>query len=98
MQFDSFTFVIFFTEAPVAYKPLPGWRSQKFLLLISSYLFLCRLAPSLIILIWIPFRSTDIVECVHSFKQQLIPDLVFFNYLSLHQILAVAILVMTLGY
>jgi len=53
MQFDSFTFLLFFTGVLAAYKLLPGWRSQKLLLLISSYLFYAAWSPPLIILIWI---------------------------------------------
>jgi alginate O-acetyltransferase complex protein AlgI len=53
MQFDSFTFLLFFTVVLVSYKLLPGWRSQKLLLLFSSYLFYAAWSPPLIILIWI---------------------------------------------
>ena len=38
------------------------------------------------------------VECVHSFKQQFNPDLEFFSGLRFHHIVALAILVLTLGY
>jgi alginate O-acetyltransferase complex protein AlgI len=53
MQFDSFTFLLFFALVLVAYNLLPGWRSQKSLLLFSSYLFYAAWSPPLIILIWI---------------------------------------------
>jgi len=53
MQFDSFTFIFFFIAVLIAYKLLPGWQSQKLLLLISSYLFYAAWSPPLVILIWI---------------------------------------------
>jgi len=53
MQFDSFTFLLFFTAVLVVYKFLPVWRDQKLLLLISSYLFYAAWSPPLIILIWL---------------------------------------------
>ena len=53
MQFDSFTFMLFFIIVLALYQLLPDWRSQKSLLLISSYLFYAAWSPPLIILIWI---------------------------------------------
>ena len=53
MQFDSFTFLIFFVCVLVGYQLMPGWRAQKSLLLIASYLFYAAWSPPLIILIWI---------------------------------------------
>jgi alginate O-acetyltransferase complex protein AlgI len=53
---------------------------------------------TLVTLIWIPFRSADLVESVHSYRQLFNSDIVFFNGLSLQQIVAVAVLCLTLGY
>lgn len=53
MQFDSFTFLLFFITVLILYQLIPNWRGQKILLLISSYLFYAAWSPPLIILIWI---------------------------------------------
>ena len=53
MQFDSFTFMLFFIIVLILYQLMPNWRGQKILLLVSSYLFYAAWSPPLIFLIWI---------------------------------------------
>jgi len=53
---------------------------------------------TLVALIWIPFRSADLPQSVHTLKQLFDADLVFFNGLSVQQIVALAVLGLTLGY
>lgn len=53
MQFDSFTFLIFFLTVLVLYQLVPTWRGQKIILLVASYLFYAAWSPPLVILIWI---------------------------------------------
>lgn len=53
MQFDSFSFFIFFVVVLCAYQVLPNWRAQKWLLLIASYLFYGAWSPPFIILLFL---------------------------------------------
>lgn len=53
MQFDSFTFLMFFTCVIALYQLAPSWKSQKIILLVASYLFYAAWSPPLIVLIWI---------------------------------------------
>lgn len=53
MQFDSFTFALFFLAVLLLFQLAPNWRSQKFVLLIASYLFYAAWSPPLVVLIWI---------------------------------------------
>ena len=39
MQFDSFTFVVFFAIALAIYNTLRGWNARKWFLLVASYVF-----------------------------------------------------------
>lgn len=61
MQFDSFTFLIFFLITFTVYRFLPRWRSQKILLLLASYLFYAAWSPPLVILIWISTLTDFII-------------------------------------
>lgn len=45
MQFDSFTFIVFFAAVLCAYNALRGWTARKWLLLFSSYLFYAAWNP-----------------------------------------------------
>lgn len=61
MQFDSFSFLIFFLVTFTVYKFLPTWRSQKILLLVASYLFYAAWSPPLVVLIWISTLTDFII-------------------------------------
>ena len=45
MQFDSFTFVVFFAVVLCAYNALRGWAARKWFLLIASYVFYAAWNP-----------------------------------------------------
>lgn len=45
MQFDSFTFIVFFAVILCAYNALRGWAARKWLLLIASYVFYAAWNP-----------------------------------------------------
>jgi alginate O-acetyltransferase complex protein AlgI len=51
MQFDSFTFVIFFALVLGAYNALRGWSARKWLLLGASYLFYAAWNPVFVLLL-----------------------------------------------
>ena len=60
MQFDSFTFIVFFIAVLALYQLLPTWNSQKGLLLTASYAFYAAWSPPLVVLIWLS-TLTDFV-------------------------------------
>ena len=60
MQFDSFTFVLFFISVLVLFQLAPNWKLQKTVLLLGSYLFYAAWSPPLVVLIWIS-TATDFV-------------------------------------
>ena len=60
MQFDSFTFVLFFISVLVLFQLAPNWKLQKMVLLFGSYLFYAAWSPPLVVLIWIS-TATDFV-------------------------------------
>ncbi|MGH8091262.1 MAG: MBOAT family O-acyltransferase, partial [Rudaea sp.] len=45
MQFDSFTFVVFFAVVLCVYNALRGWAARKWFLLIASYVFYAAWNP-----------------------------------------------------
>ncbi|MHB8448280.1 MAG: MBOAT family O-acyltransferase [Rudaea sp.] len=45
MQFDSFTFVVFFAAVLVVYNALRGWSARKWFLLAASYVFYAAWNP-----------------------------------------------------
>lgn len=51
MQFDSFTFVLFFISVLVLFQLAPNWKLQKMVLLFGSYLFYAAWSPPLVVLI-----------------------------------------------
>ncbi|MEP6483392.1 MAG: MBOAT family protein [Rudaea sp.] len=51
MQFDSFTFVIFFAIALAIYNALRGWNARKWFLLSASYVFYSAWNPYFLILL-----------------------------------------------
>ncbi len=51
MQFDSFTFLIFFGAALAVYNALRGWNARKWFLLASSYLFYSAWNPYFLFLL-----------------------------------------------
>jgi len=51
MQFDSFTFVVFFAAVLAAYNALRGWNARKWLLLGASYLFYAAWNPPFLLLL-----------------------------------------------
>jgi len=53
MQFNSFTFLIFFSIVLFLYHLPFSWRSKKLILLLASYLFYAAWNPPFVILIWI---------------------------------------------
>jgi alginate O-acetyltransferase complex protein AlgI len=53
MQFDSFTFVLFFIVVVALFQLSPSWQLQKTVLLVASYLFYAAWSPPLVVLIWI---------------------------------------------
>ena len=60
MQFDSFTFALFFICVLVLFQLAPNWKLQKTVLLLGSYLFYAAWSPPLVVLIWIS-TVTDFV-------------------------------------
>ena len=60
MQFDSFSFVLFFICVLVLFQLAPNWKLQKTVLLLGSYLFYAAWSPPLVVLIWIS-TVTDFV-------------------------------------
>lgn len=53
MQFDSFTFALFFVIVLALFQLSPSWKLQKSVLLAASYLFYAAWSPPLVVLIWI---------------------------------------------
>jgi alginate O-acetyltransferase complex protein AlgI len=53
---------------------------------------------TLVTLLWVPFRSADLVETISSVRRLFNPDIMFFNSLSVQQIIALAVIGVTLGY
>jgi alginate O-acetyltransferase complex protein AlgI len=53
MQFDSFTFALFFLAVLVLFQLAPNWKLQKIVLLVASYLFYAAWSAPLVVLIWI---------------------------------------------
>ena len=53
MQFDSFTFAVFFVLVLLLFQVSPSWKLQKIVLLLASYLFYAAWSPPLLVLIWI---------------------------------------------
>jgi D-alanyl-lipoteichoic acid acyltransferase DltB (MBOAT superfamily) len=51
MQFDSFTFIIFFAAVLGGYNALRGWSARKWLLLAASYLFYAAWNPAFVLLL-----------------------------------------------
>lgn len=51
MQFDSFTFLIFFLIVLLAYNLLGGWSARKTLLLMASYVFYAGWNPPFVLLL-----------------------------------------------
>jgi alginate O-acetyltransferase complex protein AlgI len=51
MQFDSFTFLIFFAVVLGAYNALRAWSARKWLLLAASYLFYAAWNPAFVLLL-----------------------------------------------
>ena len=51
MQFDSFTFILFFVLALCSYNVLRAWSARKWLLLAASYLFYAAWNPVFVLLL-----------------------------------------------
>ncbi|MEO8671986.1 MAG: MBOAT family protein [Tahibacter sp.] len=51
MQFDSFSFLIFFACVLLGYNALPGWNSRKNFLLAASYVFYAAWNPPFLLLL-----------------------------------------------
>jgi D-alanyl-lipoteichoic acid acyltransferase DltB (MBOAT superfamily) len=51
MQFDSFTFLVFFAVVLAVYNTLRGWSARKWLLLAASYLFYAAWNPVFVLLL-----------------------------------------------
>jgi alginate O-acetyltransferase complex protein AlgI len=51
MQFDSFTFIVFFGIALIVYNALADWRARKWFLLAASYVFYAAWNPYFLILL-----------------------------------------------
>lgn len=51
MQFDSFTFIIFFGVALIVYNAIGEWRARKWFLLAASYLFYAAWNPYFLVLL-----------------------------------------------
>ena len=51
MQFDSFTFLVFFGVALIVYNALADWRARKWFLLAASYLFYAAWNPYFLVLL-----------------------------------------------
>jgi D-alanyl-lipoteichoic acid acyltransferase DltB (MBOAT superfamily) len=51
MQFDSFTFLIFFAAVLSVYNALRAWSARKWLLLAASYLFYAAWNPAFVLLL-----------------------------------------------
>jgi len=51
MQFDSFTFLVFFALVLGAYNALHAWSARKWLLLVASYLFYAAWNPAFVLLL-----------------------------------------------
>ncbi len=78
-------------------KILPQLETRKQLTLYGVVISML-ITFTLVALIWIPFRSADLPQSVHTLKQLFDAGLVFFNGLSVQQIVALAVLSLTLGY
>jgi len=53
MLFNSLTFIVFFAILLIIYYSTRSWRSQKWVLLVASYIFYAGWSPPFVILIWI---------------------------------------------
>ena len=51
MQFDSFTFIVFFALALAVYHALRGWNARKWFLLAASYVFYAAWNPYFLLLL-----------------------------------------------
>ena len=51
MQFDSFTFLVFFAAVLAAYNLLGAWTARKWLLLVASYVFYAAWNPPFLLLL-----------------------------------------------
>ncbi len=51
MQFDSFTFIVFFGFALIVYNALADWRARKWFLLAASYVFYAAWNPYFLVLL-----------------------------------------------
>lgn len=51
MQFDSFTFIVFFGAALIVYNALRGWDARKSFLLAASYVFYAAWNPYFLVLL-----------------------------------------------
>ena len=53
MPFNTYTFLVFFLAVVLIYQLLPGWKLQKTILLISSYIFYASWNPVFVFLLFI---------------------------------------------
>ena len=53
MVFNSLSFLLFFVVILALYYGVRGWRAQKGILLVASYLFYAAWSPPFVVLIWI---------------------------------------------
>ncbi|HZP85903.1 MAG TPA: hypothetical protein VFB54_03725, partial [Burkholderiales bacterium] len=51
MQFDTFTFILFFALVLAVYNALPGWSARKNFLLVASYAFYSAWNPPFLLLL-----------------------------------------------
>ncbi len=51
MQFDSFTFLVFFALVLATYNAIPAWSARKWFLLLASYVFYAAWNPPFVLLL-----------------------------------------------